>query len=96
MKKAQKVLTDSDKLQKDIEKASSGAPAAEQLRLKSIAKELTQIRVSLLEKPKTPGYEQFRAAIRREFLDKTLFLLNNYLEIDLYEEVKEALEKALR
>ena len=94
--KAQKELTDSDKLQKDIEKASNGAPSAEQLRLKSMSKELTQIRVSLLEKPKTPEYEQFRAAIRREFLDKTLAVLNDYLEIDLYEEVKEALEKVLR
>lgn len=94
--KAKKVLTDSDKLQKNIEKASNGAPSTEQLRLKSIAKELTQIRVSLLEKPKTPEYEQFRAAIRREFLDKTLAILNDYLEIDLYEEVKEALEKGLR
>jgi hypothetical protein len=35
-----------------------------------MAKELTQIRVSLVEKPKTPEYEQFRAAIKREFLDK--------------------------
>jgi hypothetical protein len=89
------MLGDSDKLQKDIEKTSKGAPSAEQLRLKSIAKELTQIRVALLEKPKTPEYERFRAAIRREFLDKTLSILNDYLEIDLFEEVKEALEKGL-
>ncbi|TRL37184.1 hypothetical protein FM996_03115 [Methylosinus sporium] len=94
--KAQKILKDSDNLQKDIEKASNGAPSAEQLRLKSLSKELTQVRVSLLEKPKTPEYEQFRAAIRQEFLDKALIILNNYLEIDLYEEVKEALEKGLR
>lgn len=94
--KAQKVLQDSDKLQKDIEKASSGAPSTEQLRLKSFSKELTQMRVGLLEKPKTPEYEQFRAAIRQEFLDKTLSILNDYLEIDDYEEVKEALEKRLK
>lgn len=94
--KAQKVLSDSDKLQRDIEKASSGAPSTEQLRLKSLSKELTQIRVSLLEKPKTPEYEQFRAAIRRELLDKALAILNDYLDIDDYEEVKEALEKGLR
>lgn len=94
--KAQKMLNDSDKLQKDIEKASSGAPASEQLRLKSFAKELSQIRIGLLEKPKTPEYENFRAAIRQEFLNKTLAILNNYLDIDDYDEVKEALERALR
>lgn len=94
--KAQKVISDSDKLQKDIEKASSGAPPIEQLRLKSFSKELTQIRVGLLEKPKTPEYEQFRSAIRKEFLDKTLAVLNDYLEIDDYEEVKEALVKRIR
>ena len=94
--KVQKVLAGSDKLQKDIDKASNGAPSIEQLRLKSITKELIQMRVSLLEKPKTSEYEKFRAAIRREFLDKTLTILNDYLEIDFYEEVKEALEKGLR
>jgi Histidine kinase-, DNA gyrase B-, and HSP90-like ATPase len=94
--KAQKILIDSDKLHKDIEKASNGAPSAEQLRLKSMAKELTQIRVALLEKPKTPEYERFRAAIRREFLDKTLVVLNEYLDIGLFEEVKQALDERLR
>lgn len=94
--KAQKLLTDSDKIQKDIEKSSSGAPSAEQLRLKSLAKDLTQIRVGLLEKPKTPEYEHFRTAIRRDFLDKALMILNNYLDIELFEEVKQALEKGLR
>jgi molecular chaperone HtpG len=93
---AQKVLKDSEVLQKDIEKANGGAPPAEQLRLKSLLKELTQIRVGLLEKPKTPEYEQFRSAIRREFLEKSLIILNDYLEIDLFDEVKEALEKGLR
>lgn len=95
MTKAQKILTDSDKLQKDMEKASKGAPSSEQLRLKSLTKELTQIRVGLLERPKTAEYEQFREAIRREFLDKTLAVLNQYLDIDDYEEIKEALEAAL-
>lgn len=96
MTKAQKVLSDSDKLQKDIEKAGSGAPGVEQLRLKSLTKELTQIRVGLLERPKTPEYGQFREALLREFLEKTLAVLNDYLEIDDYDEVKEALKKALR
>lgn len=96
MTKAQKVLSDSDKLQKDVEKASEGAPAAEKLRLKSLAKELTQIRVSLLERPKTPEYGQFREALLREFLEKTLAVLNDYLNIDDYDEVKDALEKTLR
>ena len=94
--KVRKVIADSDKIQKDLEKVSGGAPAPVQLRLKSMAKELTQIRVSLLEKPKTPEYEQFRDAIRREFLDKALSILNDYLDIDLYEEVKVALEKGIR
>lgn len=94
--KAQKILTDSDKLQKDIERASKGAPASEQLQLKSLSKELTQIRVGLLEKPKTPEYEKFRAAIRQEFLKKALAILNDYLDIDDYEEVKAALEKGIR
>lgn len=96
MKKAQKLLQDSDKLQKDIEKASVGAPAAQQVRLKAIAKEVTQIRVGLLEKPQTAEYEQFRAAIREEFLAITLGVLNDYLEIDLYEEVRETLERKLK
>lgn len=96
MKKAQKLLQDSDKLQKDIEKASGGAPAAQQVRLKAIAKEVTQIRVGLLDKPQTAEYEQFRGAIREEFLSITLGILNDYLEIDLYEEVREALERKLK
>jgi len=96
MKKAQKLLQDSDKLQKDIEKASGGAPAAQQVRLKAIAKEVTQIRVGLLDKPQTAEYEQFRGAIREEFLAITLGVLNDYLEIDLYDEVREALERKLK
>lgn len=96
MRKAQKLLQDSDKLQKDIEKASVGAPAAQQVRLKAIAKEVTQIRVGLLEKPQTAEYEQFRAAIREEFLAITLGVLNDYLEIDVYEEVRETLERKLK
>lgn len=91
-----KILTDSDRLQKDIEKASSGAPVTEQIRLKAMVKELAQIRVNLLEKPAAPEYDQFRATIRREYLEKTLSILNDYLEIDLYEEIKEALERELR
>ncbi|MGO9265915.1 MAG: ATP-binding protein [Candidatus Binataceae bacterium] len=94
--KVRKVIADSDKIQKDIESASSGAPAPVQLRLKSMAKELSKIRVSLLEKPKTPEYEQLREAIRREFLDKALSILNNYLDIELYEDVRAALEKEIR
>jgi molecular chaperone HtpG len=94
--KVRKVITDSDKIQKDIENASSGAPAPVQLRLKSMAKELGKIRVSLLEKPKTPEYEQLREAIRREFLDKALSILNNYLDIELYEDIRAALEKEIR
>jgi molecular chaperone HtpG len=96
MKKAHKLLDDSDRLQKDIEKASGGAPAAQQVRLKSIAKEVTQIRVGLLDKPQTSEYEQFRGAIREEFLAITLGVLNDYLEIDLYDEVREALERKLK
>lgn len=96
MKKAQKLLQDSDKLQKDIEKASGGAPAAQQVRLKAIAKEVTQIRVGLLDKPQTAEYEQFRSAIREDFLKITLGVLNDYLEIDLFEEVREALESKLK
>lgn len=96
MRKAQKLLQDSDKLQKDIEKASVGAPAAQQVRLKAIAKEVTQIRVGLLDKPQTAEYEQFRAAIRDEFLAITLGVLNDYLEIDLYEEVRETLQRKLK
>jgi hypothetical protein len=67
-----------------------------QLGLKSMAKELTKIRVSLLEKPKTPEFEQFRQILRREFLDKVLTILNEHLDIDVYEEVKIALEKSLK
>jgi hypothetical protein len=61
-----------------------------------MAKELGQIRVSLLAAPATPEYKQFRGAIRREFLQKVLSILNEYLEIGLYEEVKAALEKGIR
>jgi hypothetical protein len=94
--KVRKLVTDTDKVQKDIETSSAGAAAAEQLRLKSLAKEVTKIRVTLLEKPKTPEYAQYRDAIRQEFLEKTLAVLNNYLELELYDEIKTALEKALR
>lgn len=96
VKKAEKILRDSDGLQKDIEKASKGAPAVEQLRLKAMTKEVTQIRVGLLEKPKTPEYERFRSAIKTEFLKVTLSVLNNHLDIDQLEEIKEELERRLR
>lgn len=96
VKKAEKILRESDGLQKDIEKAAKGAPSAEQLRLKAMTKEVTQIRVGLLEKPKTPEYERFRSAIKEEFLKITLSVLNNYLDIDEFEEVKEELERKLR
>jgi hypothetical protein len=94
--KVRKILADSDKIQKDIEKASGGASASVQLGLKSMAQELTKIRVSLLEKPKTPEFEQFRQVLRRELLDKVLSILNEHLDIDVYEEVKIALEKGLK
>ncbi|ESY22456.1 MULTISPECIES: ATP-binding protein [unclassified Mesorhizobium] len=96
VKKAEKILRDSESLQKDVEKASVGAPSSEQLRLKSITKELTQIRVGILEKPSTPEYGRFRATIKAEFLKVTLSILNQYLEIDLYQDIKEELEKKLR
>lgn len=96
VKKAEKLLRDSETLQKDIEKASTGAPSSEQLRLKSMTKELTQIRVGILEQPKTPEYDRFRATIRAEFLKVTLAVLNKYLEIDDFEDVKEELENKLR
>lgn len=96
IKKAEKLLRDSKSLQKDIEKASVGAPSSEQLRLKSMTKELTQIRLGILDKPKTPEYERFRAIIKAEFLKMTLSVLNQYLDIDVYEDVKEELEKKLR
>jgi molecular chaperone HtpG len=95
MKKAQKLLDDSDKLQRSIEKASTGAPTGEQVRLKAIGKEVTQIRVGLLDKPQSSEYEKFRAAIRDEFLATTLTVLNDHLEIDLYDEIKEKLKKKL-
>ncbi|MFA6124559.1 ATP-binding protein [Sphingomonas sp.] len=95
MRKAQKLLQDSDSLQKLIEKASGGAPAVEQVRFKAIAKEVTQIRVGLLEKPQTSEYGQFRSAIREEFLSIALSVLNDFLDIELYEEVRETLEKRL-
>ncbi|MGE6744016.1 ATP-binding protein [Allorhizobium pseudoryzae] len=96
VKKAEKILRESDGLQKDIEKAAKGAPSAEQLRLKAMNKEVTQIRVGLLEKPKTPEYERFRTAIKAEFLKITLSVLNNHLDIDEFEEIKEELERRLR
>jgi molecular chaperone HtpG len=96
VKKAEKILRDSDSLQKDIEKASKGAPAVEQIRLKAMTKEVTQIRVGLLEQPKTPEYERFRGAIKAEFLKITLSVLNNHLDIDQFEEVKEELERKIR
>lgn len=95
MKKAQKLLDDSDKLQRAIEKASGGAPTSEQVRLKAIAKEVTRIRVGLLDKPQTAEYEKFRAAIREEFLGITLAVLNDNLDIDIYEEIREKLKKRL-
>lgn len=96
MPKAKKLLTDSDKLQKDIEKASAGAPAAQQVRLKAIAKEVTQIRVGLLDQPQTAEFDQFRSALREDFLTTTLAVLNDYLDIDLYEEVRQELVKRLK
>jgi hypothetical protein len=66
------------------------------LLLKSLSKQLNQIKTGLLEKPKTSEYEQFRKAIRQEMLEKALAVLKDYLEIPLYNEVKTALEKALK
>jgi hypothetical protein len=94
--KARRLIVDTDKVQKDIEKAGAGATSPVQLRLKSFSKELNQIRVGLLEKPKTPEYEQFRKAIRQEMLEKALAVLKNYLDLQLLEEVKSALQKALK
>jgi hypothetical protein len=94
--KARKLIVDTDKVQKDIEKASDGASNADQLRLKSFSKQLNQIKTGLLEKPRTSEYEQFRKAIRQELLEKTLSVLKDYLELQLYNEVKTALEKALK
>jgi hypothetical protein len=94
--KATKLISEADKLQKDIEIAMGGANITVLLRLKTLSKELTQIRIGLLEKPKTPEYEKFRAAVRREFLDKTLSILDDFLDLELFEEVKVALETGLR
>lgn len=96
MPKARKLLSDSEKLQRDIEKASTGAPAAELVRLKAITKEVTRIRVGLVDKPQTPEYDKFRGAIREEFLATTLDVLNDYLDIELYDDIKKALERRLR
>ncbi|MCP2138595.1 hypothetical protein J2S28_005719 [Rhizobium sp. SLBN-94] len=96
VKRAEKILRESDGLQKDIEKAAKEAPSTEQLRLKVMTKQVTQIRVGLLEKPKTPEYERFRSAIKAEFLKVTLSILNNHLNIDQFEEIKEELEQKLR
>jgi len=94
--KARKLIVDADKVQKDIETASDGASNSDQLLLKSLSKQLNQIKTGLLEKPKTSEYEQFRKAIRQEMLEKALAVLKDYLEIPLYNEVKTALEKALK
>ena len=94
--KARKLIVETEKVQKDIEKAGAGATSAVQLRLKSFSKELNQIRVGLLEKPKTPEYEQFRKAIHQEMLEKTLAVLKDYLDLQLFDEVKSALQKALK
>ncbi len=96
LKKAEKLLRDSESLQKDVERASVGAPAPEQLRLKSLTKELTQIRIGILDQPKTPEFERFRATIKAEFLKVTLSVLNKYLDIDVFEDIKEELENKLR
>jgi Histidine kinase-, DNA gyrase B-, and HSP90-like ATPase len=96
LSKIRKLIVDTEKIEKDLEKAGPGETSADQLKLKTFSKELNQIRVSLLEKPKTHDYEQFRKAIRQEMLDATLKVLGDYLELSLYEEVKKALEKALR
>jgi hypothetical protein len=94
--KARKLIVDTEKVQKDIETAGDGASNAVQLRLKSFSKELNQIKTGLLEKPKTSEYEQFRKAIRQELIEKTLSVLKDYLELQLYNEVRAALEKALK
>jgi hypothetical protein len=52
--------------------------------------------VGLLEKPKTPEYEQFRKAIRQEMLEKTVAVLKDYLDLQLFDEVKSALQRALK
>lgn len=94
--KITKFTADTDKILKDIETASEGALNATQVRLKSMVKEIIQMRVALLERPKSADYERFRASIRREFLDKTLAVLNDFLDLKLFEEVKRALQKALK
>jgi molecular chaperone HtpG len=94
--KVRKLIVDTDKVQKDIEKAGAGATSAVQLRLKSFSKELSQIKVGLLETPKTAEYEQFRKAIRQEMLEKTLAVLKDYLDLQLFDEIKTALQKALK
>jgi molecular chaperone HtpG len=94
--KARKLIVDTEKVQKDIEKAGAGAASTVQLSLKTFSKELNQIRVGLLEQPKTPEYEQFRKAIRQEMLETTLNVLKNYLDLQLFDEVKTALQKALK
>lgn len=94
--KVHKLVADTDKILKDIETASGGAANAVQLRLKTLNKELTQIRVGLLETPKTADYEKFRDSVRKEFLKKTLAILIDYVELQTYDEIKKALEKALR
>jgi molecular chaperone HtpG len=96
LSKVRKLIVDTEKIENDIEKASPGETNAVQLRLKSFSKELNQIRVGLLEKPKTQDYEQFRKSIRQEMLEKTLTVLKDYLDLKLFDEVKNALEKALK
>lgn len=96
LSKVRNLIVDTEKIEKDLEKAGPGETSADQLKLKNFSKELNQIRVSLLEKPKTHDYEQFRKAIRQEMLEATLKVLNDYLELPLYQEVKKALEKALK
>lgn len=96
LSKVRKLIVDTEKIEKDLEKAGPGETSADQLKLKTFSKELNQIRVSLLEKPRTLDYEQFRKSIRQEMLEATLKVLNDYLELPLYQEVKKALEKALK
>ena len=44
--------------------------------------------MGLLEKPKIPEYEQFRKAIHQEMLEKTLAVLKDYLDLQLFDESK--------
>jgi hypothetical protein len=94
--KANKLVADSDALQRGIEKANDGATAAAQVRLRSLSKELTTIKVSLLTKPSGAEADRIRAALRQEFMQKAFDILGDYLGLEDLEEVRAALEKAIK